>query len=104
MKKSWYIKLLLTAGLSVIVESSCLGNEEYSITAQKISSKPNFIFIAVDDLNIYNTVSGDHSTSFLKKIYPDQQQRSDIIKKLTPNLKKIANKSCIKHKNMINKT
>ncbi|KMT66133.1 sulfatase [Catenovulum maritimum] len=55
--------------------------------------KPNFLFIAVDDLNVFNTPMGQVPDSFLRKVYPDDKLRKKIIDKLTPNLNRLAQKS-----------
>lgn len=55
--------------------------------------KPNFVFIAVDDLNIYTTHLGNYPGNFLEKVYPDPLIRAEVIKRLTPNLQRLANES-----------
>ncbi|WNJ19119.1 sulfatase [Pontibacter sp. G13] len=57
------------------------------------SDRPNFVFIAVDDLNIYNTVQGSIPGNFLEKIYPDPKLRQEVIQRLTPNLNRLAAQS-----------
>jgi arylsulfatase A-like enzyme len=58
-------------------------------------NRPNFIFIAVDDLNIYNTVLGALPGNFLEKIYPDEDIRAGVISNLTPKLNEFANESLV---------
>ena len=52
--------------------------------------KPNFVFIAVDDLNVYNTVLGSLPMNFLNKIYPDSIVRANVLKRLTPNMQRFS--------------
>ncbi|MGM8361880.1 sulfatase [Flavobacterium sp. ARAG 55.4] len=54
------------------------------------TSKPNFVFIAVDDLNIYNSVLGNFPGNFLEKVYPNSTVRKSVVNRLTPNLSRLA--------------
>ena len=69
---------------------ACLALLPALALAETTGSPPNFLFIAVDDLNVYNTVLGDHETSFLRKVYPDPDIRSAVVDRLTPNLQRLA--------------
>lgn len=60
---------------------------------EKKESPPNFVFIAIDDLNVYNTVLGGIPQSFLAKVYPDPEIREAVVKRLTPNLDRLASQS-----------
>ncbi len=71
---------LIWAVGAFLTTSSLFGNK----------AQPNFLFIAVDDLNVYNTVLGDHPSSFLTKIYPDDSLRKDVVKRLTPNIQRLS--------------
>ncbi|MCM2681386.1 sulfatase [Echinimonas agarilytica] len=55
--------------------------------------KPNIVFIAVDDLNVYNTVLGNETDSFLRKVYPNPEVRDSVLERLTPNLNRLAEQS-----------
>ncbi|PWJ37979.1 sulfatase [Sediminitomix flava] len=55
--------------------------------------RPNFIFIAVDDLNSYNSVLGDIPSNFLQKVYPDAESRKEVLERLTPNMDKLASQA-----------
>lgn len=55
--------------------------------------RPNFLLIAVDDLNTFNSVLGIQPGIFLEKVYPDSVQRLELVKRLTPNLDKFAEKA-----------
>ncbi|MCM2680411.1 sulfatase [Echinimonas agarilytica] len=54
------------------------------------SKKPNFLFIAIDDLNVFNTPMGQSPDSFLHKVYPDDSVRQSVVDRLTPNLNRLA--------------
>jgi len=54
------------------------------------NKKPNFLLIAIDDLNAFTTTLGNNSGVFLEKIYPDTAVRNRVIENLTPNLDKLA--------------
>ena len=56
--------------------------------AQK--EKPNFLFIAIDDLNTSIGASRDMDGNFMKSIYPDKQLRDEVAKRLTPHLDRLA--------------
>lgn len=58
--------------------------------SSKDQDKPNFVFIAVDDLNTFNSVLGDQTGIFLEKVYPDTAVRNRVLKRLTPNLDKFS--------------
>lgn len=62
---------------------------------QAEDSRPNFLFIAIDDLNVYNSVLGDHESSFLRKVYPDSELRSEVVSRLTPNLDKLSQQGLV---------
>ncbi len=67
-----------------------LGSFPTGVSAQQHKENlPNFVFIAVDDLNWYNSVLGDEPGNFLAKFYPDKRIRQEVIKRLTPNLQRL---------------
>lgn len=80
MKNIKFNAISTIVGLSSTISS-------LSVSAQE---KPNFVFIAVDDLNVYNTVLGSLPMNFLNKIYPDSTVRADVLKKLTPNMQRFS--------------
>ena len=55
--------------------------------------KPNVLFIAIDDLNVYNSPLGELPTNFLQKVYPDSILRAKVIDRLTPNLQRFADQA-----------
>lgn len=55
--------------------------------------RPNFLFVAVDDLNAFSRFAAEEPGNFLQTIYPDEQARSRIGERLTPNLDSFASKS-----------
>lgn len=65
-----------------------LANLSANAFAQK--KKPNFLFIAVDDLNTSIGASRDMTGNFLKTIYPDKKLRDQVARRLTPNLDRLA--------------
>ncbi|KMT65861.1 sulfatase [Catenovulum maritimum] len=80
-----FVLVMCTTACSALLPKSAISNQ-----ADTNSRKPNFVFIAVDDLNIYNSILGDEAGSFLRKVYPDDKLRQQVIDKLTPNLAKLA--------------
>lgn len=60
---------------------------------EKMPEVPNFIFIAVDDLNVYNTVLGSLPQNFLQKVYPDPELRADVLRRLTPSISELADEA-----------
>ncbi|MCC9641804.1 sulfatase [Rhodopirellula sp. JC740] len=55
--------------------------------------RPNFLFIAIDDLNDFAGYAAEEPGNFLQVIYPDASVRSDVCQRLTPNLDRLARKS-----------
>ncbi|HBE67401.1 MAG TPA: hypothetical protein DDW52_04555, partial [Planctomycetaceae bacterium] len=55
--------------------------------------RPNFLFIAVDDLNDFTGYAAEEPGNFLQVIYPNADVRADVCKRLTPNLDRLAQKS-----------
>lgn len=55
--------------------------------------RPNFLFIAIDDLNDFAGYSAEEPGNFLQVIYPDAAVRSEVCRRLTPNLDKLAGSS-----------
>ena len=68
-----------------------------TLTAGLLSSaeKPNFVFIAVDDLNHYASFLDDQPDNFLQKVYPDPSVREAVTRRMTPNLQRLADQSLI---------
>ncbi|MBK1879179.1 sulfatase [Pelagicoccus mobilis] len=58
-----------------------------SVTAD---DRPNFLFIAIDDLNDFAGYASEEPGNFLQTIYPDAETRKAVVKRLTPNLDKLA--------------
>ena len=81
-----HIRKLLFFLLGTLLLASCTTK-----TNSPEDERPNFLFIAIDDLNVYNTVLGEEQGSFLKKVYPNDSLRNVIINRLTPNINKLAN-------------
>jgi arylsulfatase A-like enzyme len=74
----------------VVFAFSLLWNA-YASTTQR----PNFLLIAVDDLNHYTSEHIGQPDHFLKKVYPDEALRNRVASKLTPNLQRLASRSMI---------
>lgn len=59
----------------------------------RAEQRPNFLFIAVDDLNDFSGYASEEPGNFLQVIYPDANVRAEVVKRLTPNLNRLANQS-----------
>lgn len=59
------------------------------------AEQPNFVFIAVDDLNHYASFLDDQPDNFLQKVYPDPSVREAVTRRMTPNLQRLADQSLI---------
>ncbi|EMI57088.1 family 43 glycosylhydrolase [Rhodopirellula sallentina] len=57
------------------------------------SPRPNFLFIAIDDLNDFAGYAAEEPGNFLQVIYPDDEVRAEVCKRLTPNLDRLARTS-----------
>jgi arylsulfatase A-like enzyme len=57
------------------------------------AARPNFLFIAIDDLNNFNGYSAKEPGNFLQIIYPDPKIRAQVVARLTPNLDRLARQS-----------
>ncbi len=53
----------------------------------------NVLMIAIDDLKTVGSVYADEDGDFLRHVYPDQQLRSEVVFRMTPNLKRLSCKS-----------
>ncbi|MEM9986709.1 MAG: sulfatase, partial [Bacteroidota bacterium] len=67
--------------------------QEQERQASPTESRPNFLFIAIDDLNVYNAPLGELPMSFLQKVYPDSTLRAEVLDRLTPNLQRLADQA-----------
>ncbi len=59
------------------------------------ASRPNFLFVAVDDLNHYTSFLSEEEGNFLSKIYPNERVRKRVAKRATPNLQRLADQSTV---------
>ncbi len=57
------------------------------------AERPNFVFVAVDDLNDFSGYASEEPGNFLQVIYPDAQVRASVTARLTPNMDKLAARS-----------
>lgn len=57
--------------------------------------RPNFVMIAVDDLNYFTSAHLAQPDNFLRKIYPTDARLAEVGRRLTPNLQRLANQSMI---------
>jgi arylsulfatase A-like enzyme len=66
-----------------------------SSLAQETNTKPNFLFVAVDDLNHHSSFLAEEEGNFLSIIYPDAKVRKQAAKRLTPNMQRLAEQSTV---------
>lgn len=52
--------------------------------------RPNFLFIAVDDLNDFSGYAAEEPGNFLQVIYPDPAARAKVRQRLTPGIDRLA--------------
>jgi arylsulfatase A-like enzyme len=78
MKRILPMALLLSFGLP--------GN----LAAATATARPNFLFIAIDDLNDFAGYAAEEPGNFLQVIYPDPAARAKVKQRLTPNLDRLA--------------
>ncbi|MEM6470399.1 MAG: sulfatase [Planctomycetota bacterium] len=71
-------------GLSLVFQHAVADND---------SERPNFLFVAVDDLNDFSGYSANEPGNFLQTIYPDADVRAAVTRRLTPNLNQLAKQS-----------
>jgi arylsulfatase A-like enzyme len=76
---------LLRLLLAGFVWSCCLAGSAFAT-----EPRPNFLFIAVDDLNDFSGYAAEEPGNFLQVIYPDSAVRARIRQRLTPNLDRLA--------------
>lgn len=86
MKNLFYNSLEPTFKTLFIILFVCL----FSLKTQA-QSKPNILFIAVDDLYTSIGATKNDEGNFLKTIYPDDKIRASVAAKLTPNIDRLAN-------------
>lgn len=53
-------------------------------------ARPNFLFVAVDDLKPIAGYLAEEPGNFLQCLYPDPKQRAAMVRILTPNLDRLA--------------
>lgn len=83
------MKTILTAGCKLAAGILLLS----LLQTAAADERPNFLFIAVDDLNDFAGYAADEPGNFLQVIYPDKDVRAEVCKRLTPNLDRLARKS-----------
>lgn len=82
--------LLLTAlGLAAHADTPAV------IAPATVPPKPNFLFIAIDDLKPIAGYLSEEPGNFLQSIYPDATKRAAIRKILTPHLDRLAAESTV---------
>lgn len=86
-------KLMFTPKVNSWLGALAILLSSFSAVAQADTKKPNFLFIAIDDMNVFNTPMAQAPDSFLRKVYPDDAKRQEVINKLTPNLQRLAQQS-----------
>lgn len=64
-----------------------------SVLAAAEPPRPNFLFIAIDDLNDFSGYASEEPGNFLQVIYPDPVARARMKQRLTPNLDRLASQS-----------
>ncbi len=52
--------------------------------------RPNFLFVAIDDLNDFAGGNSEEPGNFLQVIYPNTDVRREVVSRLTPNLDALA--------------
>ncbi|WP_419195030.1 sulfatase [Novipirellula herctigrandis] len=57
------------------------------------AARPNFLFVAIDDLNDFAGYASEEPGNFLQVIYPNADQRRQVASRLTPNLDELASRS-----------
>ncbi len=57
--------------------------------------RPNFLFVAVDDLNHYTSFLSEEKGNFFSLIYPNERVRRRVAKRATPNLQRLADQSTV---------
>jgi len=85
-------KTVLLDRLTIILLAVALGGLPVSGLAAA-DAKPNFLFIAIDDLNDFAGYAAEEPGNFLQVIYPDPAVRARVLKRLTPNLDRLASQS-----------
>ncbi|TWU29070.1 family 43 glycosylhydrolase [Novipirellula artificiosorum] len=84
--------------MSIPIITNCIGSFLVLLSlcesvAADETSRPNFLFIAIDDLNDFAGYAAEEPGNFLQVIYPDADVRAEVCKRLTPNLDRLARES-----------
>ena len=74
--------------LSLLLSVAAIGSLGISAAAEP--PRPNFLFIAVDDLNDFSGYAAEEPGNFLQVIYPDPAVRAKVRQRLTPNIDRLA--------------
>ncbi|MBL8753618.1 MAG: sulfatase [Planctomycetes bacterium] len=78
------IRTLAGAAVALLAAAACTQATPESPT------KPNFLFVAVDDLNAIVGFLSEQPGSPLQTLYPDAAKRAEVRARLTPNLDRLA--------------
>ena len=62
-------------------------------SASAAGNRPNFLCVAIDDLNDFSAFAAEEPGNFLQVIYPDPDVRRNVVQRLTPNLDRLASQS-----------
>lgn len=73
---------------TTVLATSCHAQDESGAKSQLV--QPNFLFIAIDDLNSFAGFSANEPGNFLQTIYPDPNVFEGVRRRLTPNLDRLA--------------
>ena len=80
MKLSFFLSVLLCAAAS-----------NFGFANSHSSERPlNVLFIAIDDLKPIGSVFAEDPGNFLQHIYPNKKLRTEVAKRMTPNIQRLA--------------
>jgi hypothetical protein len=61
-----------------------------SVFAAPVQGRPNFLFVAFDDMADHLGYFSEKPGNFLQVIYPDPERRAEVVKRLSPNFDRLA--------------
>lgn len=86
--RRFFLPLLFTSATSTAITAAALAT-----SPSPAAPRPNFVMIAVDDLNYYTSAHLAQPDNFLRKIYPSDSTLASVGRRLTPNLQRLADQS-----------
>ncbi len=75
---------------SIILGPLLLSGPLLDASSHQSDQPTNILFIAIDDLKTIGSVFAEDPGNFLQKVYPDKELRTEVARRMTPNIQRLA--------------